>query len=139
MPRFDHLVLVTRDVEANVAFYSMVLGAEVEELEAWRSGQAEYPILHFGDWKINVHPRAADLRPVALQRVPGSLDVCFSSSETIEEVLEHLESCKVPIEFGPIKQTGAQGDGTSVYFRDPDGNLLELISYAETAPDSDAR
>src|SRR5438034_9598894 len=103
-PRFDHFVLVATDVEATVAFYSAVLGAEVQQLDAWRSGQAEYPILHFGNWKINVHARDGDYRPVALARVPGSLDVCFSSRETIERTLHHLKSFKVPIEYGPADQ-----------------------------------
>lgn len=137
-PRFDHFVLVARDVEATVAFYSAVLGAEVHELDAWRSGQAEYPILHFGEWKINVHADGGKLWPVALHRVPGSLDVCFSCRETLEETLQHLESYKVAIEFGPVEQAGARGDGTSVYFRDPDGNLLELICYPARRRDGDA-
>src|SRR5207237_5916038 len=136
-PRFDHFVLVARDVEETVAFYSAVLGAEVQKLEAWRSGQAEYPILHFGGWKINVHAHDGDYRPVALERVPGSLDVCFSSGETIEETVHHLESLKVPIEFGPAAQAGARGEGASVYFRDPDGNLLELICYPAGNGDGD--
>jgi catechol 2,3-dioxygenase-like lactoylglutathione lyase family enzyme len=137
-PRFDHFVLVARDVEATVAFYSAVLGAEVQQLEAWRSGRAEYPILHFGDWKINVHARDGEYWPVALERVPGSLDVCFSSHETTEQTRHHLESFNVPIEYGPADQAGARGDGTSIYFRDPDGNLLELICYPAGPRDSDA-
>lgn len=126
---FDHLVLVARDVLATVVFYSAVLGAEVQQLEAWRSGHAEYPILHFGNWKINVHARAGDYDPVASERVPGSLDFCLSWPATIEEAVHHLKSLNVAIEFGPAGQAGARGEGTSVYFRDPDGNLLELICY----------
>lgn len=54
----DHLVLGASDVERTVGFYSRDFGAEVRDLDEWRAGVAEYQVLHFGTWKINVHPSA---------------------------------------------------------------------------------
>jgi catechol 2,3-dioxygenase-like lactoylglutathione lyase family enzyme len=60
---------------------------------------------------------------------PGNSDVCFVWPGPIDEAIDHLERQHVAIETGPVARVGARGGGTSVYFRDPDGSLLELISY----------
>ena len=126
-----HLVLVSDDVEAYLAFYANVLDARVQDLDAWRSGAAEYPVLHFGRWKINVHPSTADPQPRASRPMPGSLDFCLCWIGTIEGAAAHLARCGVSLEEGPIPQEVAAGAGISVYFRDPDSNLIELIAYGE--------
>lgn len=128
-PAVDHLVLVAADVEATLAFYRRVLGAEVRDHAAWRDGRAPYPVLHFGDWKVNVHPAGGDVELVARNPGPGTFDACLVWPGPITEAQEHLAANGVPLAFGPIRQEGARGEGASVYFRDPDGNLLELISY----------
>jgi catechol 2,3-dioxygenase-like lactoylglutathione lyase family enzyme len=128
-PAFDHLVVVAADVERTVAFYIQVLGAEARDLEAWRRGSAEYPVLHFGGWKINVHPVHGALHPRAAKPERGSVDLCVSVEARISDVIETLRQQSIPIELGPVAQDGALGWGQSVYFRDPDGNLLEIISY----------
>ena len=126
---FDHLIVVAADVERTVAFYARVLDAETRDLEEWRRGSAEYPVLHFGPWKINVHPVAGELHPRAAKPDPGSVDLCLTTKAKIEAVTEMLSQLGVPIEHGPVAQDGARGRGQSVYFRDPDRNLLEIICY----------
>lgn len=127
---FDHLVLVARDVERTIRFYVDVLGAEAINLERWRDGEAEYPALGFAGWKFNVHPESADLAPRARRPEPGAVDVCLRWPGAIEDAQRLLSERGVRVEHGPVSQDGAAGPGTSVYFRDPDHNLVELISYA---------
>jgi catechol 2,3-dioxygenase-like lactoylglutathione lyase family enzyme len=122
--QLDHVVIAVSDWERSNAFYRDVLGAEVVELPY---GRYAY---RFGHQQLNVHgpgttpqPRAAD--PVR----PGNSDLCFVWDGEADEAVEHLAAHGVEVELGPVARTGAQGDGTSVYFRDPDGSLLELISY----------
>ena len=85
--------------------------------------------LTFGNSKINLHPAAQPLSPHARQQLPGSADLCLSVSTPIAEVLAHLVRCGVGIEAGPGPRSGALGPITSVYFRDPDGNLIEVSNY----------
>lgn len=123
--RLDHVVVAVSDWERSNAFYRDVLGVELVEIEYGRVAYA----LH-GDQRLNVHgpgstphPRAAD--PVR----PGNSDLCFVWEGTADEAVAHLEQRGVAVELGPVARSGARGAGTSVYFRDPDGSLLELISY----------
>ena len=129
----DHLVLVAADVRATLAFYRRVLGAEVRDLAEWERGEREYPVLHFGGWKVNVHPSDTDAAPRAARPAVGSVDLCLQWPAPIADAQAHLASLGVPVELGPVEQEGAAGWGRSVYFRDPDGNLLELISYESSA------
>jgi catechol 2,3-dioxygenase-like lactoylglutathione lyase family enzyme len=122
--RLDHCVLAVTDWARSNAFYRDVLGAELLELEY---GRIAY---RFGTQQLNVHgpgstpdPRAAD--PVH----PGNSDLCFVWPGSPEEALAHLEAHGVAVELGPVERRGGRGLGMSVYFRDPDGSLLELISY----------
>ena len=72
-----------------------------------------------------------DAHPLARQPVaPGNSDLCFEWPGPIEDALSHLEQNAVRVEEGPVTRNGAKGEGRSVYFRDPDGSLLEFISYA---------
>ena len=125
-PRLDHVVVAVTDWERSNRFYSDVLGVEVVEISRGR-----YAYRLADGQQLNVHgpgsspvPRAAD--PVR----PGNSDLCFVWEGTAEEAVAHLLAHGVSIELGPAKRNGGGGDGTSVYFRDPDGSLLELISYA---------
>jgi len=122
--QLDHCVIAVTDWERSNRFYVDVLGAELLELE---KGRFAY---RFGEQQLNVHgpgstphPRAAD--PVR----PGNSDLCFRWPRPIEEAAAHLAAHGVEIEEGPVERQGARGRGRSVYFRDPDGTLLELISY----------
>lgn len=122
--RLDHCVIAVSDWDRSNRFYGDVLGAELLELE---KGRFAY---RFGEQQLNVHgpgsepfPRAAD--PVR----PGNSDLCFVWPGPIEEAVAHLEAHGVDVEEGPVDRLGARDRGRSVYFRDPDGSLLELISY----------
>jgi catechol 2,3-dioxygenase-like lactoylglutathione lyase family enzyme len=127
--RIDHFVLVTDDVARLCAFWRRVLGARVVDLGEWLAGRAEYPYLLFDGWKVNVHDARSPLKPVAGRRVVGSADVCLQWDAPLDRALELLREQGVHVELGPVTQLGARGWANSVYFRDPDGNLIELISY----------
>ena len=121
--RLDHFVLTVRDVEATIAVYKRVLGMAPVTFGGGRKALA------FGQSKINLHPANAPVVPHARHPVPGSADLCFVTGESPEAVIDHLRRCGVGIEEGPVPRTGALGPITSVYFRDPDGNLVEVSSY----------
>jgi catechol 2,3-dioxygenase-like lactoylglutathione lyase family enzyme len=121
--RLDHFVLTVRDVDATISFYRRVLGMAPVTFGAGRRALA------FGQSKINLHSADAPIAPHAQHPVPGSADLCFITSGSIESVIEHLRACGVTIEEGPVARTGALGPITSVYLRDPDGNLIELSAY----------
>lgn len=120
--RLDHLVLTVRSLETSIAFYER-LGFEHVTSDGRHS-------LFFGDSKINLHPAAHPYLPAAAAPTPGSGDLCFVVDAPPQEILTFLEDAGVPIERGPGEQLGALGPMTSVYIRDPDGNLLEFAAYA---------
>jgi len=120
----DHVVISVSDWDRSNAFYRDVLGAQLVELTR---GRWAYRLANA---QLNVHGPGSDPKPVAAEPVrPGSSDVCFHWDGDIQGAVDHLESHGVEIEMGPIERHGAGGAGVSVYFRDPDGSLLEFISY----------
>ncbi|GLS45526.1 VOC family protein [Methylobacterium brachythecii] len=119
----DHCVIHVSDWERSTAFYRDVLGAEVVP---FRKGVR----FLFGGIQLNVHGPGQIGDPLAAKPVqPGGSDLCFRWSGTIEEAMDHLARHGVPVELGPVERNGAAGAGTSVYFRDPDGSLMEFIAY----------
>lgn len=123
--RLDHLVLTVASLEATVAFYTRVMGMEAQTFGGSRKA------LKFGQQKINLHEVGHEIEPKSRRPTVGSADLCFIVDCSPLAVLRHLESVSVPIEEGPVKRTGATGAITSIYIRDPDGNLIELSSYDE--------
>jgi catechol 2,3-dioxygenase-like lactoylglutathione lyase family enzyme len=121
--RLDHLVLTVASIENTCAFYSKVLGMAVVTFAGNRKA------LTFGTQKINLHELGKEFEPKADRPTPGSADLCFIAATPLSEVIEHLRACEVTIIEGPAPRTGAQGPMTSVYFRDPDGNLIEVSNY----------
>ncbi|MDM0058864.1 VOC family protein [Variovorax fucosicus] len=119
----DHIVLTVRSLDVTCEFYARVLGFRRSDVQGQPTG------LHFGQQKINVHETGRTFDPKAVHPTPGSADVCFITEQSIEEVCCHLKECNVEVEVGPISRTGARGEMTSVYFRDPDNNLIEVASY----------
>jgi catechol 2,3-dioxygenase-like lactoylglutathione lyase family enzyme len=122
--RLDHVVIAVTDFARSNAFYRDLLRAKVVEVD----GRVAYRI---GDQQLNVH--GPGVRPAMVARVPvlpGGSDLCFEWPGPIDGAIEHLRRHGVEIEAGPMTRGGAKGAGTSVYFRDPDGTLLEFISYA---------
>ena len=123
--RLDHCVLHVTDWERSNAFYRDVIGAEV----VVRGKGFAY---RFGEQQLNLHGPGVDPQPVArIPVAPGNSDLCLAWGGTVEEAVAHLEAHGVAIEMGPIARHGARGAGTSVYFRDPDGSLLEFIVYPQ--------
>ena len=121
--RIDHLVLTVRDIENTCAFYSATLGMKVVTFGAGRKALA------FGSQKINLHQQGREFEPKADCPKPGSADFCLITSVPIQQVVSHLETCGVVLIDGPVKRTGAVGTLLSVYFRDPDLNLIEVANY----------
>ena len=121
--KIDHFVIHVTDWTRSNAFYRDVLGAE---LVPRHSGWA----YRFGDMQINLHGPGVEAEPLARVPVPpGGSDFCFEWPGPIRSAEEHLKRRGVVVERGPVARSGVRGSGTSVYFRDPDGSLLELISY----------
>ena len=119
----DHLVLTVQNIEATCAFYEKVLGMDVTTFGNGRKA------LHFGKQKINLHEAGKEFEPKAAKPSPGSADLCFITKMPISDVMRHLNKCNVTVEEGPVERTGALGPITSVYIRDPDGNLIEIANY----------
>ncbi len=121
--RIDHLVLTVSDVERTCDFYSRVLGMETVVFDEGRRALA------FGGQKINLHQAGEEFEPHAAHPAPGSADLCFITGVPTDEVLRELESHGIGVVRGPVERTGALGPMESVYFRDPDGNLIEVSNY----------
>jgi catechol 2,3-dioxygenase-like lactoylglutathione lyase family enzyme len=118
--QLDHLVLTVQNIQTTCEFYSRVLGMQVV---TFAEGQIA---LQFGNQKINLHQKGKEIDPKAQHPTPGSADLCFLTSMPLEHVIAHLQSCNVSLILGPVEQTGATKSLVSLYFRDPDGNLLEV-------------
>ncbi|MEK5640757.1 VOC family protein [Paenibacillus sp. FSL R5-0378] len=123
MNRLDHLVLTVSNIDQTCEFYSRVLGMRTVTFGEGRKA------LHFGQQKINLHEAGKEFEPKAKTPMPGTADLCFITDDPIPDVIRHLEYCNVMIEEGPVLRTGALGSITSVYLRDPDGNLIEISKY----------
>jgi catechol 2,3-dioxygenase-like lactoylglutathione lyase family enzyme len=123
--RFDHIVLTVSDLEATCDFYERVLGMRAVTFGEGRKALA------FGSSKINLHQAGSEFEPKAQRPTPGSADLCFIARLPLEEVIARLHACRVPILEGPVARTGALGPMLSVYFRDPDLNLIEVSTYAQ--------
>ena len=120
----DHCVVHVSDWSRSNAFYHEVLGAELVPVgNGWA--------YRFGRQQLNLHGPGVAPHPVArIPVAPGGSDLCFVWDGDIDDAVAHLERCGVPVELGPVHRNGARGTGRSVYFRDPDGSLLEFIAYA---------
>jgi catechol 2,3-dioxygenase-like lactoylglutathione lyase family enzyme len=123
--RIDHIVLTVRDVAKTSDFYGRVLGMRVV-----RFGADGRTALHFGQTKINLHQAGREFEPKAAAPTPGSGDICLITRTPLDSVADHLRACGVEILLGPVGKEGAAGALTSLYFRDPDGNLVEVSNYA---------
>lgn len=121
--RIDHVVLTVADIDRTVEFYTRVLGMRPLTFGAGRRA------LSFGRHKLNLHQAGREFEPKAHRPTPGSVDLCLITTTPLARFVTHLGACGVPIEEGPVPRTGATGPITSVYFRDPDDNLIEVSEY----------
>lgn len=119
----DHFVLTVASIDNTCRFYKKTLGMKVEVFGEGRKA------LSFGNQKINLHEVGKEFEPKAERPTSGAGDFCLISQTPLNEVIDHLKNCNVKIESGPVARTGANGPITSVYFRDPDNNLIEVSTY----------
>lgn len=119
----DHFVLTVADAEASLSFYAAALGIEGRS-EAGRFW------LELAGQKINLHEQGRELSPHAAVPAPGAGDFCLSADRPLEEIMDRLARAGVAIEVGPVNRQGARGPMRSIYFRDPDGNLVEVCEYS---------
>lgn len=131
----DHVVINVSDRARSDDFYARVLGVEViRPVENFR-------YYRLGGQQLNVHGPDMEIEPRLLARLPvrpGNSDICFEWHGAVEDAMAHLRTCGVEIETGPIATAGARGPGISIYFRDPDGSLLEFITYPENIGNEEA-
>ena len=126
---YDHVAITVSDVPATIEFYERVLGAELCFADRWRSGEMPVAIIQLGGCRMSLHPAAAPAKPHANAPTPGSADLCFRWKGPISDAVATLERNGVAIVEGPVGRPASNGErGTSVYFRDPDENLLELLT-----------
>ena len=121
----DHLVLTVKDIETTCQFYRQALGMEVVSFGTGRKALA------FGAQKINLQQAGKESTLKADKPTPGSADLCFVTSLSVPEVIDHLKSCGVDLLAGPVERQGARGPMQSIYFRDPDMNLIEVSTYMD--------
>lgn len=121
--RLDHVVLTVADIDRTVDFYVRVL-----EMTPVTFGEGRRA-LSFGQHKINLHAAGREFEPKALRPAPGSADLCLITTGSLDDAIADLARNEVPIEVGPVRRSGATGPIDSVYFRDPDGNLIEVSTY----------
>ncbi len=123
--RIDHLVLTVGNIDESCRFYSKTLGMNVVTFGEGRRA------LSFGQQKINLHQFGNEFEPKAYRPTPGSADICLISTTPMEQVIQHLQAVGIEILEGPVARTGAIGPILSVYFRDPDDNLIEVSVYGK--------
>jgi catechol 2,3-dioxygenase-like lactoylglutathione lyase family enzyme len=125
--RLDHLVINCRDIETMASWYQRVLGMEREEF-----GKPPRTALKFGGQKINLRPHDVPQEKwlAAADCAPGTQDLCFIVTVSAEQIAEHFRDCGIELVLGPVERQGALGPMTSVYTRDPEGNLIEVSSYS---------
>jgi catechol 2,3-dioxygenase-like lactoylglutathione lyase family enzyme len=121
--RVDHIVLTVKSIQTTCEFYARVLGMEVVTFGEGRKA------LSFGSQKFNLHEAGKEFEPKANNPTPGSIDICLITETPIADVIPELHNAGVTAIEGPVKRTGATGPIMSVYFRDPDNNLLEVSNY----------
>jgi catechol 2,3-dioxygenase-like lactoylglutathione lyase family enzyme len=127
--RIDHIVLNCRDVKASASWYERALGFG---RETYVSPAAPGPriALKFGKHKFNLRQTGDTSWETCRVDAPGSLDLCFITEGSLKPAMERLRNAGIPITVGPVPRTGALGRMTSIYCEDPDGNLVEIATYA---------
>lgn len=115
----DHIVIPVSDIDKSLHFYTEILGMEVD------TSNQRFAV-KFGNQKINLHVGKAQFLPAAKHPTFGSADICLLAEGNIEEIKNEVTLKGIEIEVGVVQRQGAQGAIRSIYFRDPDGNLVEV-------------
>ena len=125
----DHIALTVADVETTLTWYERALGAERLHYDLFLSGAIPVALLQVGSARLSIHPVTAPTAPHARVPTPGSGDLCFRWSGSIESAIAALTSADVELIDGPVARPASNGTmGQSVYCVDPDGNLIELLA-----------
>jgi catechol 2,3-dioxygenase-like lactoylglutathione lyase family enzyme len=122
--RVDHFVLTVQSLDATCDFYAKCL--DFRRVDSPGRPTA----LLFGQQKFNVHQADQTFDPNARTPTPGSADFCLVAAVPLSDVVDRLAQHKVAVELGPVEREGALGPMQSIYFRDPDGNLVEVSQYS---------
>lgn len=122
----DHIVLTVTNIDETIQFYESVLGMVAETFGEGRVA------LKFGDQKINLHKQGQEFEPKADRSVPGSADLCFITDTKLEAAMKHVKKKGIKILEGPVLRSGATGSIISFYFKDPDGNLIEVANHVKS-------
>jgi catechol 2,3-dioxygenase-like lactoylglutathione lyase family enzyme len=130
----DHIVLNVEDDEKMITFYSKVLMMAPERLEEYHAGKVPFPSVRLNkDAIIDLFPKnmwhKGDRDGQGRENLNHFCIVL--QKEMWADLLERLRANNVAIEEGPVPRWGAHGSGTSVYFRDPEDNLIEARYYEE--------
>lgn len=129
---FDHVAITVADVDRTLRFYERALGAQALFEELFREGRIPVALLQIGASRLSVHPASKPAAPHARRPTPGSADLCFRFDGPLDDAKTMLEAAGVDVLLGPVPRPAADGAmGASIYFVDPDGNLLELLSTDE--------
>lgn len=124
MPNYtlDHLVITVQNIEQTCSFYKAVLGIPSVQFGNGRTA------LQLATQKINLHPAASPIHPHAQHPTPGSADICLITDTPLAHLIEAFQNQGVAIVAGPVDRIGAASHLSSIYIRDPDGNLVELAN-----------
>jgi catechol 2,3-dioxygenase-like lactoylglutathione lyase family enzyme len=126
----DHIVLNVADVERSLRFYQAALGLAAERVEAWRRHEVGFPSLRINASTL-IDLVMAPERASASESQSNLAHFCLvTDSPTLDEATQALEAAGAVVETGPVVRSGARGNALSIYFRDPDKNLIELRTYA---------
>lgn len=128
----DHVVIYSANIDRTIDFYTTVLGMKHAVFDS------AFHALHFGEQKINIHDASTPFTPHAARTNAGGLDLCLLTDMPLLEVVEHLRAHSARIIEDPREQVGARGSMISVYFNDPDGNLIEVATYTDLSGRSPA-
>ena len=133
----DHVAITVADVDLTIDWYGRVLGAEPLHLDLWRAGTLPVALLQVGASRLSIHPAAAPAAPHAVAPTAGSADLCFRARGPVAGILADLAAAGIDVVEGPVPRPASDGTrGQSVYVRDPDGNLVELLTTDEDVPPS---
>jgi catechol 2,3-dioxygenase-like lactoylglutathione lyase family enzyme len=123
----DHVAITARDLEESCAFYDHVFGLRVH-VEHARVGQVLVRQVLVGGALLSIHQVGNGVELVADRPTVGAMDLCFRWSGDVASAIAHLRAAGVDVIAGPAPRRASDGmRAQSVYFHDPDKNLLELI------------
>ncbi|GAA3636507.1 VOC family protein [Lactobacillus hamsteri] len=122
----DHFVLIVKDLKQSVDFYHNVIGLPIISDQT----NDNFASLKCGNSLLRFRKLSNDVGAIVANNLStGNFDFCLESSDSVANIINNFKQHNISIELGPVTKHGAKGKMTSVYVRDPDGNLVEISSY----------